>query len=180
MQYLKSMKNQSAIFTRRSIRQYDCSKPASVEQIKDVLKSAMYAPSAMDKRPWEFVVATQPDKLKQIVALMPYCDFVAASGTAIIVCADTEKEFVESGVGYHPYDCSAAAQNILLRAKEIGLGSCWCGIEPDKARMDGIRKIFSIPNHIVPMALIALGTPLENPELKESRFDENKIHLQGW
>ena len=57
------MDRKSAIFTRRSVRIYDPSKRATKEQILDILDAAMHAPTAMNKQPWEFVVATDPEVL---------------------------------------------------------------------------------------------------------------------
>lgn len=67
------MDKKSAIFTRRSIRVYDPSKRATKEQILDILDAAMHAPTAMNKQPWEFVVATDPEVVNAITKIHPYC-----------------------------------------------------------------------------------------------------------
>ncbi len=113
-------KKDSAIFTRRSVRAYDPSKRASKEQIDDILDAAMHAPTAMGKEPWRFVVATSKDAIEGVMKVHPYCESLKDAGTAIIVCGDTDAQFSIPDGGYYQYDCSAATQNILLRAKELG------------------------------------------------------------
>lgn len=174
------MNNKSVIFTRRSIRKYDALKRASEEQIIDILNAAMHAPSAMDKQPWEFIVATDEDVLKGILKIHPYCESILDAGAAIIVCGDTKKQFQIPEGGYYQYDCSAATQNILLRAKELGLGTCWCGIAPEKSRMLAFREFFKLPQNIEPMALVIVGYPAETPADDPNKFCEAKIHFQKW
>ncbi len=174
------MNKKSAIFARRSIRAYDPKRRATKEQIEDVLDAAMHAPSAMNKQPWRFVVATDPETVRGISEIHPYCESLADAGAAIIVCGDLDAQFSTPCGGYYEYDCSAAAQNILLRAEEIGLGTCWCGIAPERERMDAFRKFFGMPKNIAPMALIILGYPAESPELEAPRYDKAKVHWQKW
>lgn len=170
----------SAIFTRRSVRAYDSSKRVSKEQLEDLLDAAMHAPSTMNAQPWEFLVATDESAIANIMASHPYCDSLKDAGSAIIVCGNLDKEFKTSCGGYYQYDCSAAAQNILLRAKELGLGTCWCAVAPEKERIQAFRNALNMPNNIEPMALIIVGYPAENPQLEAPRFDKAKVHWQKW
>ena len=144
------MKKDTAVFTRRSVRAYDSSKRVSKEQIEDILDAAMHAPSAMNKQPWRFVVATEDAVLDALTKAHPYCESVKDAHSAIIVCGDLDEQFSTPCGGYYEYDCSAAAQNILIRAKELGLGTCWCGIAPEKERMEAISKLFGMPPRATP------------------------------
>lgn len=174
------MEEGNAIYTRRSVRAYDPSRRADDKQIKEVLSAAMSAPSAMNKRPWEFLVVTRSDLLGEIMKIHPYCSSLADAGTAIIVCGDLNEEYKTQFGGYHVYDCSAATENLLLRAKELGLDTCWCGIAPSADRMDAFRKLFSIPEHVEPMALVILGYAKDSPSRAEDRFEPSKVHFQRW
>ena len=84
------MDKKSAIFTRRSIRVYDPSKRATKEQILDILDAAMHAPTAMNKQPWEFVVATDPEVVNAITKIHPYCEFLP-DAEARLSYAETSK-----------------------------------------------------------------------------------------
>ncbi len=174
------MDKESAIFSRRSIRAYDSSKRATEGQITDLLDAAMHAPSAMNRQPWEFIAVTDPARLAGIMEIHPYCESLADAGAAIIVCGDLDSQLKCPDGGYCQFDCSAAAQNILLRAKEIGLDTCWCGIAPDGERISAFSKFFGLPKNIEPMALIIVGYGAETPEPDPGRFRREKIHFQTW
>lgn len=161
------------------MRVYDPTKRPSKIQLKDLLRAAMYAPSAMDARPWEFLVLTELASIESAVSILPHCSSLGEAGVAIVVCGNLDREFKTQCGGYYRYDCSAATQNILLRAKELGLGTCWCGIAPERDRIDAFRKKFNIPENIEPMALVVVGYAAENPDADE-RYDEKKVHWESW
>lgn len=63
---------QEVILTRCSIRSYLSEQPATPQQINEILMMAMHAPSAMNKRPWAFMVVTNKNLLKRIEQAHPY------------------------------------------------------------------------------------------------------------
>jgi nitroreductase len=95
---------------------------------------------------------------------------------AILVCGDLS---IEKEIGYLAVNCAAATQNILLSAYTRGLGSVWLGLYPRDARMKDIQKYFDLPEHVVPISLIAIGWPAEEKPLPE-RFEKEKAHYNGW
>ena len=68
----------------------------------------------------------------------------------------------------------------MLRAKELGLDTCWCGIAPEKTRIAGFKKYFDLPENIEPMALVILGYGAETPAPDPQRFKKQKIHFNKW
>lgn len=68
---------------------------------------------------------------------------------------------------------------MILAAWDLGIGSCWLGVYPRAERMEPLKKLFKLPEHIVPMMLIALGYPNESPKTPE-RFKHDKIHINCW
>lgn len=164
------------IFNRRSIRKYTGQK-VSEEEISQLLKAAMYAPSAGNQQPWEFIVVRDREKLKAIASSHKYAKMLPGADSAIAVCADTEKDKYK---GKWVQDCSAATQNILLAAHDLSLGAVWIGIYPEEDRVSNLSKILELPEKIVPVTLISIGYPAENPVLKEERFKINKIHYDKW
>ena len=171
------MEKTSVIFSRRSIRKYDSSRRVSREQIEDVLGAAMHAPSAMNKQPWEFVVVNEPKGIAEIMRIHPYCESLGEAGTAIIVCGDRDAQFKIPDGEYWLCDCSAATQNILLRAAELGLRTCWCGIYPEAVRCKAFRELLGLPKNIEPLALVIIGYPKESPEAG-NRYVKSKVHWQ--
>lgn len=164
-----------AILKRRSIRRYS-GDPVNKSDIKLLLKAAMYAPSARNQQPWHFIVIHDRALLERISAIHPYAGMLPGAELAILVCGDEEMELSS---GYWPVDCAAATQNILLAAHSLGLGAVWLGVYPRKERQEGIGKLFSLPSHVHPFALISLGQPAEEKKFPE-RFKEERIHHNSW
>ena len=156
---------------RRSIRQYDKSKPISKEQLNTMLSAAMMAPSACNTRPWEFIAVRDRDILDRIAEEHPHAKMCGTATAAIIVVAVPQTGIAE---GYYPQDCGAATQNILLAAAEMGLGTCWCGVYPKTERMKEIASLFDIKEPLLPFCIIAIGYPDENPE-QRGFFEGGKV-----
>jgi len=169
------METFEAIFNRRSIRKYS-DKPISEDIRTELLKAAMYAPSARNYRSWQFIVIDDRKMLDDLSALHPYAKMLKQAPLAILVCGDKS---IEPEEGYNAVNCSAATQNILLAAHAMGLGSVWLGVYPREARMKDIAAYLKLPAHIMPINLIALGYP-DEVKTKPERFEEEKVHLNGW
>jgi nitroreductase len=162
---------ENLIENRRSIRKYKAGKPVGREQLKQLLEAAMMAPSACNSRPWEFIAVTNRETLDKIVELHPYAGMCKTASAAIIVVAVPQEGTAE---GYFPQDCGAATENILLKAAELGLGTCWCGVYPRDERMSAIRELFKIPEPKIPFNVIAVGVPDEAPE-RRGFYEESKV-----
>jgi nitroreductase len=169
------MEIMEGILTRRSIRKYS-NIEISDDQIQILLKAGMYAPSASNQQPWHFVVITDRKILNKIAEVHPYAKMLTQAQLAILVCGDTERELSK---GYWVVDCSAATQNILLAAHDLGLGAVWLGVHPREERKNEIRKIFDLPQNIQSMSLISIGYPDEEKEMPD-RFKPERIHYNAW
>ena len=169
------METLDAIRTRRSIRKF---KSAAVpdELINKLLEAAMYAPSARDTQSWQFVVVTQKDILHKIPRIHPHANMVYEAPLAILVCGDT---LLESITEYNAVNCSAATQNLLLAAHDLGLGSVWLGVYPRKERMEPIVQMFDLPENIIPISLVPIGYPDEIHDTPV-RFKKSRIHFNRW
>ena len=163
------------IFNRSSIRKYT-SRPVTDEQIQQLLKAAMSAPSAGNEQPWEFVVIKERKILSAIPKFHPYSLMLYEASVAILVCGDLSREKYS---GYWVQDCSAATENILLQAVDLGLGAVWLGIHPNEERVSGMRKLLNIPEAFVPFSLVSVGYPAEQKEPTD-RFDSSRIHYDTW
>lgn len=164
----------SAILTRRSIRKY-LDKEIPNGEINNLLKSAMYAPSAMNSQAWHFVVINQKEKLEEIFTIIPQ-EMLKSTKAAILICGDFN---LEKNIDYIQQNCSAATQNLMLCAHGLGLGSCWIGVYPVKEIILGLQDLFKLPEHVVPISLVSLGYPAENP-IAEDRFKTEKVHFNQW
>ncbi len=169
------METLEAIRTRRSIRKF-ISAAIPDELINKLLEAAMYAPSARDTQPWHFIVVTQKDTLHKIPRIHPHANMVYEVPLAILICGDI---FIESIPEYLAVNCSAATQNLLLAAHDLGLGGVWLGLYPRKERMEPMVKLFELPENIIPISLVAIGLPNEVHETPE-RFKQSRIHFNRW
>ena len=163
------------IVNRRSIRSYR-GDAVTDEQIEQVLRAAMAAPSAGNQQPWEFIVVTDRALLTKITEVHPYAKMLHEAPAAIVVCGNTSRE---KHAGYWVQDCSAAVQNMLLEATHQGLGSVWLGVHPRQDRVDGLKKLFNLPKPVIPLAVVALGYAKEQPSSVD-RFTPDHVHRNGW
>lgn len=153
------METCEAIRTRRSIRSF-VPKPVSAEDLQEILTAAMYAPSAGDEQPWHFVVIEDRAVLQRIPEVHPYASMAPQAGVGILVCGDLR---LERYPGFWVQDCSAAVQNMLLAAPDLGLGSLWTGIYPAAERVSVFQKMFALPAEVVPLALVLVDQAAVKP-----------------
>ncbi len=167
----------NTIFNRASVRSFDGRK-VEPEKIELLMKAAMAAPSACNQQPWEFVVVTDTAILKELSKCSPYAGCVGQAPLGIAVCMRTEGLRAPD---YTQIDASAATENILLEAVELGLGAVWLGIAPGKDRMEAVRKVIGAPETIQPFCLIACGYP-DKPVISASshRYDKARVHFEKW
>lgn len=165
------------IMTRTSIRQFT-SRPISKDTLDIIVKAGMAAPTAMNKQPWAFVVITDKEMLDSLEAVHPYSNLRTATA-AIVVCGDIEKTAKDFGREYWIQDCSAATENILLAAHAFGIGTVWCGVYPNPNIMPGVTRVLGLPGGVIPLNIITMGYPANNPQPKDKWKTEN-VHYQKW
>lgn len=165
----------NVIESRRSIRDFQ-DKEIPDEMLHEVIKAAMLAPSAGNQQPWHFIIVRDRLKMKAVPSFHPYAKMVPKAPAAILICGNPE------GIKwptFWPQDCSAATQNLLLAARAIGLGTVWAGIYPEQERIEGARKLFGIPESVIPFAIVPIGWP--DTEFKAmKRFQPDRIHHDNW
>lgn len=165
------------LLTRRSVRKFVEGKEISKEDRDYILNAAMHAPSARNTQPWEFIVVDDKSIFPSIIANHPYCSFLKDASLAIVVCGNLEEQMAPD---YWIADSAAATENLLLACHEKGLGACWCGVFPNEERVTAFKKIFNLPEHIMPLSLIVIGYPEAQPKQPIDRFKPSKIHHNKW
>ena len=157
-----------AIKKRSSIREY---KPELIEQsiLETLVDAGRVAPSARAVEPLEFIVVTDKKILSEISLLAPNGKFIEDAAAGIVIYSADTKYFLEDG--------SAATENILLLAADLGLGACW--IAGDKKPYDAdIKKLLNVPEALKLISIISLGwTKYESPQ-KKSRELKDVIHWE--
>lgn len=139
---------------RRSIRKYKKEK-VSKNLLLQLIEAAIWAPSGSNVQPWYFIIVDYPETVEQINTFSP--GLLGEPSTIILICSDRKKAFEKAGtLGRDELcmmDISMAAQNIMLLAEEIGLGTC-----PVKSfNKRAISKILNLPSHVSADLIISVG-----------------------
>lgn len=166
------------IATRVSVRHFTGEK-LSAEQIDKILRAGMAAPTAVNKQPWAFVVVDDTSVLQQLSQAVKSSRIENGASHAIVVCGDLSKALEGEAQGYWVEDASAATENMLLAAHAMGLGALWVGVYPISDRVAQIKQIIAAPADIVPMCIVTLGYPAEQPAVKD-KYKEENIHHNRW
>jgi Nitroreductase len=166
----------NAIFNRRSIRKFK-EQAVESEKIEKLLRAAMQAPSAANQQPWEFIVVQDKEALGMLSQVSPYAKPVANSGVTFVLTANEKSLLVPSA---WQQDMSASAQNLLLEATELELGGVWFGVSTSDIVMENVSKLYDLPSHIKPFALIAVGYPDGQDNVFVDRYQAEKVHFDKW
>ncbi len=164
-----------AILKRHSIRSYT-DKPISDEIIEQLLHAGMSAPSAMHSSPWHFIVINDVDRMNTITQIHPYSHMLLQAQCAILVCGDQSAEILPE---YFQQNCSAATENIIIAATDLGLGCVWVGLYPNEQYRTSFKQLFNLPKNIEPFSLIPLGYPAQPAKIL-NRLDSTRIHRNDW
>lgn len=166
------MEVKEALQKRRSVRKFT-QEPVPEEVIQELLHAAMSGPSACNRTPWEFWVVTEPRTLEKLRSASRFTNYTAT--LAIIVAGNLSRALPLRLADYWVQDCSAATENILLQATELGLGAVWCGIYPQKRAEERVRELLGMTEKQIPLNVIFLGFPAEAPEARD-QFRESNVH----
>jgi len=170
---------------RRSIRKYQ-QKEVDDSKLNEILKAAMFSPSACHTRPWEFIIVKDKKTKDRLSQVTPWASFAKDAPVVLIVCADTKKAFTVEKSTTWIEDASIAAEHIYLETTNQGLGTCWIqirGLKTDagKDSEKQVRELLNVPEHIKILCLFPIGYPKEEkPEHSDSEYEEPKVHNETW
>ncbi len=169
------MESLEALKTRRSVRKYRNGKVPE-EIIDEIINCAMYSPSAFDYQPWHFIVIDNRETFDNILKVATHAEMISGASHAVILCGDRK---LEENTGLLIQDISAATQNLLLAAHTYGLGAVWVGIYPFEEIIEGLKRLFNLPDYIVPVSMAVIGYPGEKPQQPE-RYKKDRVHYNKW
>lgn len=173
------MELNEAIRNRRSVRKYT-DQPISKQQIQALLEAAVLAPSGSNAQPWTFVVLQGFGKVSEHSAAAkkallesegekewfqkykeyvsrPDFDMFHAAPALIIIFAKPQGFIAE-------YDCCLAAENLMLTAHDMGLGTCWIGFAQAYFNLPAVKAGLDVPTDYVAVAPLVVGYPLEEKD----------------
>jgi nitroreductase len=158
------------VMKRRSVRDYRAD-PVPREMIESCVEAARFAPSASNTQGWRFFVVEGELKNRLVKEAMGgvVVPNRFASCAPVIVALAMKLDVVThrigagiKGIDYHLLDAGIAGEHFVLRAAELGLGTCWIGWFDKKAA----KRILDIPSKWDVPALITVGFPVEEPKAK--------------
>jgi nitroreductase len=159
---------------RRAIRDYT-DEPVSKGAVNTLLSAAVHAPSAINSQPWAFAVIQDKALLKkysdrakvlcaevfaadavhgELMAMLrdPAYNIFYNSGTLIVILAKP--------IGQHPdWDCCLAAQNLMLTAYDMGLGTCPIGLAWPLFGQPDVKQELNLPADYRAVMPIIVGYP---------------------
>jgi nitroreductase len=158
-----------AIKNRRSIRTF---KEDSVEREKllEVLDAGRIAPSARNEQEWKFIVVRNSEKRERVSHACKDYEWVKDAPVILVGCSTKTDYVMSCGQYAYPIDLSIAFTHMMLRATDLGLGTCWLGAFNEKK----IKQILDIPDPFRVVAVMPLGYPRFQPQPK-SRKSLNEI-----
>lgn len=145
------------IDARRSVRKYK-STPLPREVLQEVLDAGRRAPSAKNQQNWHFT-AVESTALRQ--GLVDACFGQAMVGQApvCLVVWASEDQSMPCGQSAASVDCSIATSFMVLKATELGLGTCWLGaFNPNL-----VKSMLNLPGGATVVAVMPLGYADEAP-----------------
>jgi nitroreductase len=157
----------SAIFGRRSVRVF-AEKDVEKEKLEALAQAAIWAPTGGNAQPWVFIVVTDKERLRLIKAVSP--GLLGMPPTLIAVCSNKPgnvEKMGAIGATLAVMDCSMAAQNIMLMAHELGLGTCAIR----SFNQSAVHEILASPKEIEPELLITVGYPDQEPSPPKRKDD---------
>jgi len=192
------MELDKVIQTRRSIRKF-APDPVSDEMIHALLEAARLAPSGSNIQPWRFVVIKSTE-MKERLRVVTACRFALKAPVLLVCCADLTAieaspaqvtELLQAGVfngveidngfsipgknkeqalGYLSLNVGIAITHIILKAVDLGLGTCWIGAFDPKTT----QEILELDPRLHVVALLPVGYP-ERVPTQRPRFSMEKL-----
>ena len=165
------------ILQRKSVRAYT-DRAVSHEQLDTLIRAAMAAPTGRDMRPWHFIVLEGRHQLSPLAEQLPYAKMLAEAQAAVVVCGDMSVTDKEGNPSRNwTFDCSAATENLLLQAEAMGLGAVWTGVYPYDERLEAVKQVLHLPDHLIPLNVIPIGYPKGDPQPKD-KYDPAKVEYR--
>ena len=151
------------ILTRRSIRSFK-DWPLAEDDLEQIVRAGIYAPSGMNRQSWHFTVIRSREKIQKLAAAIGRVLGNAAYNcyepdTMILVAADRDNANGQ-------LDTGCAMENIFLAAHSLGIGSVWINQARgicDEPAVRGVLEEYGVPDTHVVWGMAALGYAAETP-----------------
>jgi len=167
-----------AIYSRRATRAFTAD-PVDEKTLRALIDAAIQAPSAVNAQPWAFCVVRDKILLANIsqqakahvvrhtplglvshhfdqILHDPGFDIFYQAPALILICTT-------SAIPWAIEDCALAAENLMLTARAVGLGTCWIGFAQGWLGTAEGKAALGLPAAYLPVAPIIVGYPKSAP-----------------
>ena len=152
----------NAIASRRSIRKY-ARKPVPSELLHTLLQCAIDAPSARNLQPRYFTVLQRPDEIQELAEGITRARGMETplydAPVVIVISGEVDSSWAVT-------DCSLSAQNIMLAAESLGLGTCFIGCGTpfwNSPEGEAFADKIQVPTGYHPLFAVIVGYPAVSP-----------------
>jgi len=162
-----------ALLERRSIRSFITDKKIEKNDLEAIVKTACYAPSALNRQTWHFTVVQDQEKIKMLAEALRVqlgrdkYDFYCPN--ALILCSnDRESAFAIE-------DCACAMENIMVAAHSLGIGSVWINQFKNVCDEPLVRKALNevgVPENYLVWGTAALGYEGDGPRREITKKED--------
>jgi len=160
---------------RKSVRTYANTKIEETK-IRRILEAANRSPSAGNLQAYEIFAVTRPSCRRELAEASLQQEFVAAAPLVLVFCAHPELSRVKYGERgaqlYSVQDATIACCFAMLAAADLGLATVWVGAFNDQ----GVRKAIGTGEELIPVAILPVGYPAEQPPPTSRRDLDQLVH----
>jgi nitroreductase len=148
------MQTWEAIESRRNVRSF-AARPIPAADLDQILEAGRRSPSSQNWQPWDFILVTDREQLRELSKVFSGAAHVAGSAATIVVVGPAaDNEFHRAQL-----DLGQATMAMTLAATDLGIGSCHAGV----ADIQLARDLLGFPSDRNWALLISLGYPADRP-----------------
>lgn len=165
-----------AVRSKRAIRQFS-EQPIPAEDLIKILHAGRWAGSSKNSQPWHFIVLRQREHLQALSKCGHYAGHLAGANVGVaLVTGDWRERWPVA------FDLGRAAQNMMLVAHELGIGSVMANIY----EIERAKELLGLPTDLMCYAAISFGYPADSAELQRpprkgaKRALAEVVHWERW
>jgi nitroreductase len=191
-----------AIKKRRSVRTFD-EKSIDDDTLCEIIQAGRYAPSALNRQPWKFIVISNKKLIKEIVIMVKkelknilkkrfykkysipelkneeivqhVLAFALSKEDIIFFDAPVLLFILTQDRLFYDESCACCAQNMMLAAHSLGIGSCWIGFASVLGMNKAMMQKIKVPEGYHISAALVFGYQKGNPERASIRKVEADV-----
>lgn len=165
------------LYERKSVRVFE-EREIGIGEKNAILRAACEAPTAGNQQLYTILDITDQALKDRLAVTCDHQPFISQAKMVLIFCADCQKwydAFREAGCAPRMpgvgdlflamSDTNIAAQNAVVAAESLGIGSCYIGDVLENCEIH--RELLHLPEYVVPVAMLVFGYPTEQQKARK-------------